>query len=119
MTKYIYFFLLSDTNLQCSVCWEDFKIDEPVRKLPCEHVYHENCIIPWLELVTILNNYVSLFYILDFFFFNVYVHYLQHGTCPICRKTLTEDGRVEDPDNSSNVVGNSLATLFRYFITER
>ncbi|XP_073989310.1 E3 ubiquitin-protein ligase Iruka isoform X2 [Rhodnius prolixus] len=77
----------ADTNLQCSVCWEDFKIDEPVRKLPCEHVYHENCIIPWLEL---------------------------HGTCPICRKTLTEDGRVEDPDNSSNVVGNSLATLFRY-----
>ncbi|KAK9507481.1 hypothetical protein O3M35_007333 [Rhynocoris fuscipes] len=77
----------AETNLQCSVCWEDFKIDEPVRKLPCEHVYHENCIIPWLEL---------------------------HGTCPICRKTLTEDGRVEDPDNSSNVVGNSLATLFRY-----
>lgn len=76
-----------DTNLQCSVCWEDFKAEEPVRKLPCEHVYHENCIIPWLEL---------------------------HGTCPICRKTLTDDGRAEDPDNSSNVVGNSLATLFRY-----
>jgi len=38
-------------SLQCSVCWEDFRLDEPVRKLPCEHVYHENCIIPWLELV--------------------------------------------------------------------
>jgi len=41
-------------NLQCSVCWEDFRLDEPVRKLPCEHVYHENCIIPWLELVSLL-----------------------------------------------------------------
>ncbi|XP_014253516.1 E3 ubiquitin-protein ligase RNF126-B isoform X2 [Cimex lectularius] len=78
----------ADINLQCSVCWEDFKVDEPVRKLPCEHVYHENCIIPWLEL---------------------------HGTCPICRKTLIEDGRAEDSDSSrNNVVGNSLATLFRY-----
>lgn len=39
-------------NLQCSVCWEDFKIEEQVRKLLCEHVYHENCIVPWLELVS-------------------------------------------------------------------
>jgi E3 ubiquitin-protein ligase RNF115/126 len=63
-------------NLQCSVCLEGFRLDEPVRKLPCEHVYHENCIIPWLEL---------------------------HGTCPICRKRLDDDG-LEDhqPGSGSN-----------------
>lgn len=76
-------------NLQCSVCWEDFRLDEPVRKLPCEHVYHENCIIPWLEL---------------------------HGTCPICRKSLGDEG-LEDHQpgtggsNMSNVAPSIAAFL--------
>jgi len=77
-----------DSNLQCSVCWEDFKVSEPVRKLVCEHVYHEPCIIPWLEL---------------------------HGTCPICRTTLSEEGR---SDNGSYMLGGQnigpgLAALIR------
>ncbi|XP_066994087.1 E3 ubiquitin-protein ligase Iruka isoform X2 [Anabrus simplex] len=80
-------------NLQCSVCWEDFNLDEPVRKLTCEHVYHENCIIPWLEL---------------------------HGTCPICRKSLGDDGLDDHSQglgglggaNMTNVAP-SLAALFR------
>uniref|UniRef100_A0A1B6GDJ1 RING-type E3 ubiquitin transferase n=1 Tax=Cuerna arida TaxID=1464854 RepID=A0A1B6GDJ1_9HEMI len=78
-----------DSNLQCSVCWEDFKVSEPVRKLICEHVYHEPCIIPWLEL---------------------------HGTCPICRMTLSEEGRSSDNGSSmfgAQNVGPSLAALFR------
>ncbi|KAK8738174.1 hypothetical protein OTU49_004084, partial [Cherax quadricarinatus] len=53
-----------DKGLQCSVCMEDFTIDESVRRLYCEHCFHNDCIIPWLEL---------------------------HGTCPICRKLLLED----------------------------
>uniref|UniRef100_A0A1B6D121 RING-type E3 ubiquitin transferase n=1 Tax=Clastoptera arizonana TaxID=38151 RepID=A0A1B6D121_9HEMI len=81
-----------DTNLQCSVCWEDFKVSEPVRKLPCEHVYHEPCIIPWLEL---------------------------HGTCPICRKTLSDEAGAEENNQaplfgaSGSVGTNTLAALFR------
>ncbi len=50
--------------MQCSVCWEDFKLGEPVRKLVCEHFYHTECIVPWLQL---------------------------HGTCPICRKALNDE----------------------------
>lgn len=53
-----------DGNMQCSVCWEDFKLAEPVRKLVCEHYYHTQCIVPWLQL---------------------------HGTCPICRKALADE----------------------------
>uniref|UniRef100_A0A2M4ABZ6 RING-type E3 ubiquitin transferase n=1 Tax=Anopheles triannulatus TaxID=58253 RepID=A0A2M4ABZ6_9DIPT len=53
-----------EMKLQCSVCFEDFQVGESVRKLPCLHVYHEPCIIPWLEL---------------------------HGTCPSCRKSLTPE----------------------------
>lgn len=52
-------------NMQCSVCWEHFQLKEQVRQLPCTHIYHENCIRPWLEL---------------------------HGTCPICRQNLGGDG---------------------------
>lgn len=59
-------------QLQCSVCWEDFRLNETVRKLPCLHIYHENCIVPWLDL---------------------------HGTCPICRKSLVFDG---DDGNSAD-----------------
>lgn len=58
-------------KIQCSICWDDFKIDETVRKLPCSHLYHENCIVPWLNL---------------------------HSTCPICRKSLADDGNDADDE---------------------
>ena len=47
------------------MCWEDFVLSEEVRKLNCDHIYHEKCIVPWLEL---------------------------HGTCPVCRKSQEQDG---------------------------
>lgn len=43
-----------DKGLQCSVCMEDFTVDESVRRLYCEHCFHNDCIIPWLELVRVL-----------------------------------------------------------------
>lgn len=33
----------------CAVCKEDFLVGDKVIKLPCEHVYHEDCLVPWLE----------------------------------------------------------------------
>jgi len=48
-----------ENKLQCSVCWEDFTLGERVRKLNCDHLFHTDCIVPWLGL---------------------------HGTCPICRR---------------------------------
>ncbi|XP_017122805.1 E3 ubiquitin-protein ligase Iruka [Drosophila elegans] len=60
-----------DRKIQCSICWDDFKIDEMVRKLPCSHLYHENCIVPWLNL---------------------------HSTCPICRKSLADEGSDADEE---------------------
>ncbi|XP_076259542.1 E3 ubiquitin-protein ligase Iruka-like isoform X2 [Rhynchophorus ferrugineus] len=60
-------------NLQCSVCWEVFQLKEQVRQLPCQHIYHENCIRPWLEL---------------------------HGTCPICRQNLGGNGETAAQNNS-------------------
>ncbi|KAG5322084.1 RN115 ligase, partial [Pseudoatta argentina] len=72
-----------DCKLQCSVCWEDFKLSEPVRQLPCQHVYHAPCIVPWLEL---------------------------HGTCPICRQNLGDQNQVEaNQDAAANIAGSTLA----------
>ncbi|XP_012224914.1 E3 ubiquitin-protein ligase Iruka isoform X2 [Linepithema humile] len=81
-----------DCKLQCSVCWEDFKLSEPVRQLPCQHVYHAPCIVPWLEL---------------------------HGTCPICRQNLGDQNSAEANQATgtslaeSALAGTSFAALFR------
>ncbi|XP_025830720.1 E3 ubiquitin-protein ligase RNF126 isoform X2 [Agrilus planipennis] len=76
-----------ESKLQCSVCWEDFELCENVRQLPCQHVYHEPCIRPWLEL---------------------------HGTCPICRQNLGSDDGSQNADNQASG-GTTLTTLQQLF----
>lgn len=44
---------VKNTNLQCTVCMEDFQVADTARQLPCEHFFHEDCIVPWLNLVSI------------------------------------------------------------------
>ncbi|XP_013418096.1 E3 ubiquitin-protein ligase RNF115 [Lingula anatina] len=77
---------LVDKTVQCSVCMEDFTLEEEARKLPCNHYYHSACITRWLEM---------------------------HGTCPVCRKTLDgEDTSDKDylppqPVSASNQLDSS------------
>lgn len=33
----------------CSVCKDDFLVDQQLVKLPCNHVFHDECILPWLN----------------------------------------------------------------------
>lgn len=47
-----------DSSLPCAICREDFVVGESARKLPCNHLYHCDCIIPWLT---------------------------SHNSCPLCR----------------------------------
>lgn len=59
-----------DKALQCTVCMEEFHVGDQVKRLSCQHHFHPDCIVPWLEL---------------------------HGTCPICRKLLSDEANAEDP----------------------
>ncbi|XP_068614224.1 RING finger protein 150-like [Brachionichthys hirsutus] len=45
----------------CAVCIEGYKPNDVVRVLPCRHVFHKNCVDPWLQ---------------------------DHRTCPMCKMNI-------------------------------
>lgn len=53
------------TIKDCTVCKEDYKIDDQLMELPCKHLFHEDCILPWLN---------------------------EHNSCPTCRHALPVRG---------------------------
>lgn len=66
---------VKNTNLQCTVCMDDFQVDDSARQLPCEHFFHQDCIVPWLKL---------------------------HASCPICRKTFVSGQNVAHDSGTSD-----------------
>jgi len=50
-----------DDSCECSICRDEYKLDESVKELPCKHLFHPDCVDPWLDL---------------------------HDSCPICRCNL-------------------------------
>nr|XP_057922510.1 E3 ubiquitin-protein ligase RNF126-like [Doryrhamphus excisus] len=63
-------------GLECPVCKEDYSVGERVRQLPCNHLFHNDCIVPWLE---------------------------QHDTCPVCRKSLNGLNTATNPPGLSGM----------------
>nr|KAF6349965.1 ring finger protein 126 [Myotis myotis] len=62
--------LPAGSGLECPVCKDDYELGERVRQLPCNHLFHDGCIVPWLE---------------------------QHDSCPVCRKSLTGQNTATNP----------------------
>ncbi|CAA0839167.1 zinc finger (C3HC4-type RING finger) family protein [Striga hermonthica] len=39
-----------DADSRCAVCTEAFALGSEAREMPCKHIYHPDCILPWLNL---------------------------------------------------------------------
>ncbi|KAG8624727.1 hypothetical protein KVT40_007794 [Elsinoe batatas] len=53
--------LVEKAGEECMICVSDLAVDNIIITLPCNHYFHEDCIVPWL---------------------------LHAGTCPACRRVL-------------------------------
>ncbi|XP_050284453.1 uncharacterized protein LOC126724156 [Quercus robur] len=51
----------SDPVLLCAICKDDLLLHSQAKQLPCSHLYHSQCILPWLS---------------------------SHNSCPLCRFQL-------------------------------
>ncbi|KAH7684043.1 Zinc finger RING/FYVE/PHD-type protein [Dioscorea alata] len=60
---------LTGESMACAVCKDEIELEEKVKKLPCKHYFHSECIVPWLKM---------------------------RNTCPVCRRELpTDDAEYE------------------------
>jgi len=74
------------TEVACPVCQEELEEKTSVLKLPCLHIYHPQCLMPWLE---------------------------KRNTCPMCRYELpTESTSVEQRNQTRHNVSELSTAMF-------
>ncbi|CAN7011482.1 unnamed protein product [Brassica rapa subsp. trilocularis] len=75
---------------QCAVCMDEFEDGGDVKQMPCKHVFHQDCLMPWLEL---------------------------HNSCPVCRYELpTDDPEYESRGQASGGGQGDVETGRRFSI---
>ncbi|KAK1927145.1 hypothetical protein DB88DRAFT_543629 [Papiliotrema laurentii] len=76
-------YTLTETTLaespfkDCPVCKDDFEIGQEVMRIPCTHIFHPDCLEPWLRT---------------------------NGSCPVCRFSLVpeEDANTGNTTNTAS-----------------
>lgn len=66
-------------GMACAVCKDSFTVGTVVNQLPCLHLYHPSCILPWLSA---------------------------RNTCPLCRYELPTDDRDYEARKRSEMLDN-------------
>ncbi|KAK4285561.1 hypothetical protein QN277_002246 [Acacia crassicarpa] len=72
---------LDPGGVLCAVCKDPIGIDAQAKQLPCKHLYHSDCITPWLE---------------------------HHNSCPLCRFQLV--GEKEEGVSQARRIRRQLRT---------
>ncbi|XAR49524.1 hypothetical protein NMG60_11032759 [Bertholletia excelsa] len=64
-----------DERKRCAVCLDDFEPKQMVMLTPCNHMFHEECIVPWLK---------------------------SRAQCPVCRFVIYQPTRAHNSYNNIN-----------------
>ncbi|DBA05051.1 TPA: hypothetical protein N0F65_000739 [Lagenidium giganteum] len=68
--------MFEDEDASCCICLNDYELQQELRRLPCKHHFHKECVDEWLMV---------------------------NSTCPTCRKSIFDGGDEQDNGAASRV----------------